>query len=155
MKKLRLLFCLLVVVCIITSSSTTFSAMPKGKFPIRILPTVDNPNQYERELLRHLEKTFNNSPNFKVTKEEEDRIILLFIVDRHIPGVVSTDVLASANPINTYSLVWLAKPKDKHAYYLWHDAGTFSRYEDLSQYILKETNITVTKIKNYYSYLFE
>jgi hypothetical protein len=155
MKKLRLLLCLLIVVCIIASSST-FSAMPKGKFPIRFRASSDTPNQYEKELMKHLEITFSKSSYFRISNDlNEDRIILMFIVDRHIPGIVSTDVLASATPINTFSLVWLAKPADKHAYFIWHSAGTFQTPQDLAQYIHKQAIITATKIRNNYSYLFD
>jgi hypothetical protein len=154
MKKLRLLFCLLVVVCIIASSST-FSAMPQGKFPIRVMSSRDNPNQYERELTRHLEKAFNNSPNFRLASTNENRIILIFLLDRYNPGIVSSDVFASATPINTFSLVWFAKPKDKYAHYLWHTTGSYKTYEALSQFILQQAEIMVQDIKKNYSYIFD
>ena len=154
MKKLRLLFCLLVVVCIITSSSTTFSAMPKGKFPIRIMSSRENPTKNERALISELERAFNNSTNFRVTNINEDRIILMLLLDEHIPSVISTDVLATASPINTFSLVWLAKPADKHAYFIWHNSGRYTSFTELSKYILNGANNIVLQIKNHYSYLF-
>jgi len=155
MKKLRLLFCLLVVVCIVASSSTTFSAIPQGKFPIQIMSSRDNPNQHERLLLNQLEKAFNNSPNFRVTNINENRIILAILLNEYIPSVLSTDVLASASPINTFSIVWSAKHKDKHAFTIWHNSGRYGTYKDLTEYILDEANIIATKIKKHYSHLYD
>jgi len=155
MKKLRLLFCLLVVVCIVASSSTTFSAIPQGKFPIEIFSSRDTPNQHERVLIKRLEQSFNNSPKFRVTNSNEDRIMLTILINEYIPGVVSTDVFASSTPINTFSLVWLVKPKNKHAYFIWHNSGRFQTYDHLNNYILDEANIIASKIRNYYSHLFD
>mgnify|MGYP001378605011 CR=1 FL=1 len=154
MKKLRLLLCLLIVVCIIASSST-FSAMPQGKFPIRIISSRENPNQYERTLINHLEKAFNNSSKFRVTNNNEDRIILTLLINEYFPGVASSDVLATATPIKTFSLVWATKSKNNHANLLWHDAGNFQTYEQLTQYILKQADTMLSWIKNSYSYLFD
>jgi hypothetical protein len=155
MKKLRLLFCLLVVVCIITSSSTTFSAMPQGKFPIQICSSRTNPNNNEIFLIKRLEKAFNNSPDFRVTNTEENRIILGILINEYIPSVISSDVLASAAPIKSFSLVWLARPKNKHTYFIWHNSGRFQTYEDLTEYIVKEAYTTVWNIKNNYPYVFD
>mgnify|MGYP001384024882 CR=1 FL=1 len=154
MKKLRLLFCLLVVVCVIASSST-FSAMPQGKFPIQVISSRSNPNNYEKQLTSYLVKALNNSPNFRNSNGEENRIMLQIIISRYFPGVVSSDAFASSTPINTYSLVWLAKPKNKHAYYIWHDSGTFQTLENLTQYILKEANSIVLTIKEECPYVFQ
>jgi len=154
MKKLRLLFCLLVVVCIIASSST-FSAMPQGKFPIRIISSRENPNQYEREVIKQLERAFNNSPNFRVTTNNEDRIILSILIQNYIPGTVSTDVFATSSPVNIYTLVWLAKPKNNHAFFIWHDLGRYVSYNDIINHVIKSADIIVWQIKNNYSYIFE
>jgi hypothetical protein len=155
MKKLRLLLCLLIVVCIIASSSITFSAMPKGKFPIRIVASRDNPTKYDRELLRHLELTFKNSPNFRVTNIDENRLILMFKLTEYIPSVISNDSLATASPINTFTLVWLAKPKGKHAYFIWYDSGRYFSYDSLVKYILEQAETMVWSINNEYPHLFD
>jgi hypothetical protein len=154
MKKLRLLFCLLVVVCIIASSST-FSAMPQGKFPIQIYSDRPTPNNFEKNLIIHLEKAFNNSSKFRISHVEENRIMLGILANEYIPGVISTDVLASASPVNVYSLVWSAKPKNKHAYVIWHGLGRFESYAKFTQIILEDADVIVWKIKNQCPYVFD
>jgi len=155
MKKLRLLFCLLVVVCIIASSST-FSAMPKGKFPIQIMSSRNEPTPTERQVINQLESAFSNSPKFRVTSSyDEDRIILLVLMQDYIPGVASTDVFATAAPVKIYTLVWLAKPVDNHACFLWHELGRYSTYSDITKQALISANSMVWLIKNKYSYLFK
>jgi hypothetical protein len=154
MKKLRLLFCLLVVVCIIASSST-FSAMPQGKFPIQIMSSRDNPTPTERQVVKQLERAFNNSPNFRVTNIDENRIMLGILMQEYIPGVVSTDVLASASPVKIYTLVWLAKPKGNHAYFVWHQLARYSSYNEITEHVLKSADTIVWRIKNIHNYVFD
>jgi len=155
MKKLRLLLCLLIVVCIIASSSITFSAMPQGKFPIQILSARPTPNNYEKEIITYLNRAFNNSTSYRISNNEENRIMLRILINRYYPGVVSTDVFATSNPINTFTLVWLAKPKNKHAFYIWSDSGKFQSYEELTRYIIEETDTMVWTIKNQCPYVFD
>jgi len=149
-----MLLCLLIVVCIIASSSITFSAMPKGKFPIQIMSDRVTPNHMEYELIKRLEKAFNNSPNFRVTNIDENRIMLGILLQEYKPGIASSDVFATATPICVYSLIWVAKPKNKHANIIWHDLGRFQTYEQLIQYVLEEANTTVSRIKIEFPYIF-
>jgi len=149
-----MLLCLLIVVCIIASSST-FSAMPKGKFPIEILSSRNEPTPTERQVITELEKAFSNSSKFRVTSSNEDRIMLLVLMQDYRPGVASTDVFATASPVRIYTLVWLAKPVDNHACFLWHELGRYGTYNDIIQQALKSADAMVRIIKNEYSYLFE
>jgi len=155
MKKLRMLLCLLIVVCIIASSSITFSAMPKGKFPIQIISTREPLNRYELELVKRLKNSFNNSSNFRITNIDENRIMLGILMQEYIPSVVSSDVLATASSVNVYTLVWMVKPKNKHAYIIWYDMGRYQSYDSLTQYILKQAETMVWSIKNQYPYLLD
>lgn len=152
MKK-SIFFCLALIFSFISSSA--FSAIPQGKFPIEICADRAHPNEIEVGTVQYLQKFFQNSPKFRVTDKDEDRIKLGIIIDKYVPVVASKNFVASATPIFTYSVVWLAKPKDKHAYILWHDAGKFFNNEQFSSYILREANTNVLRIKNLCPYVFD
>lgn len=152
MKKNFLLF--LVVACIAISSSA-FSAIPEGKFPIQILSSRYNPNNFEREMIAYLNHAFINSPKYRISNVDENRLMIRILIDEFIPGVISTDWLASATPIRVYTIVWLAKPKNKHAYYIWHDMGRLANYQEATEYILKSADTMVTTIKNDCPYVFQ
>jgi len=149
-----MLLCLLIVVCIIASSSITFSAMPQGKFPIEIFSSRETPNQLEEEFVNILINNFNNSPKYRVTNINENRIILTFLLNKHVPGIASTDVFATASPIYTFSLIWVAKPQNTHGYIIWHDSGSYRSYNDLAHYILQQADVTVRNIKRQYPNIF-
>lgn len=152
MKKV-LLTCLILLSVLV--SSTAFSAIPEGKFPIQFLSSRKAPNEYERALIRSLESTFNNSSRYRVSNIEENRLAVSILIEEFIPGVISSDWLASATPVRVYTIVWLAKPKNEHAYYLWHDVGRLTNYKEVSQYILDQAGSMVDRIKNRCPYVFE
>ena len=152
MKKIFMLF--LVVTCIVISSSA-FSAIPEGKFPIQILSSRVNPNSFEKEVIPYLENTFNKSPKYRISNVEENRIVISILINKYFPAVASSDWLASAAPIITYSIVWIAKPKNEHGYYIWHDSGDFRDCDELVQHILKEADVKVWRIKNLCPYVFD
>lgn len=152
MKKV-LFICLILLSVVI--SSTAFSAIPEGKFPIQFISDRRTPSNEERELIKNLVGYFNNSPKYRVTSNEENRIMLGILINEYTPSVASSDWLASASPINTYSIVWMAKPMNKHAYVIWHDSGRYQTYQDLILYILKNADSIVWKIKNQCPYVFD
>ena len=152
MKKI-IIFCL-IFMCIVVSSNA-LTAMPQGKFPVQILSSRNIPNNYEREMIQHLERAYNNSSKYRITNIEEDRIMLRILIEEYIPGVISTDWLASATPVRVYTIVWLAKPKNIHSYYIWHDIGRFTNYQQVANYIMDEADTIVWRIKNLCPYVFE
>lgn len=152
MKKV-LMTCLVLLSVLV--SSTAFSAIPDGKFPIQVVSSRDNPNDFERIMTVYLQKALNSSRKYRATDNEENRIMLSFLINEYIPAVSSSDWLASASPIKTYSIVWLAKPKNKHAYIIWHDSGRIQSDDEFIKYILEEANTTIWKIKNQCPYVFD
>ncbi len=78
----KVLFICLVALSI-AFSSNVFSAIPQGKFPIQILSSRQNPNNFELEIIKRTETLFEKSPNFRVTNKDEDRLVLLILIDEY------------------------------------------------------------------------
>ncbi len=148
----KILFICLVALSIVFSSNV-FSAIPQGKFPIQILSSRRNPNNFELEIIKRTETLFEKSPNFRVTNKDEDRLVLLILIDEYFPATFSSDPLAFAERVEVFTLVWLAKPKNKLPYFLWHDLG-WLHYTRTPEYIVNQAEVQIDKIKNRYPNIF-
>ncbi|HPT87797.1 MAG TPA: hypothetical protein PL004_08095 [Bacillota bacterium] len=148
----KILFICLVALSIVFSSNV-FSAVPQGKFPIQIVSSRSNPNEYEKEIIQRTEMLLEKTQKFRITQNEEDRLVLQILISDYIPSVVSTDPFAFARRVEAYTLVWLAKPKNKLPYFLWHDIG-WLHYTITPEYIVSQAEFQVDKIKNRYPYIF-
>lgn len=148
----KVLFICLIALSIIFSSNV-FSAMPQGKFPIQIVSTRTPPNSYEKEIIHQTEILMEKSQKFRITYSEEDRLVLQILISDYIPAVVSTDPLAFAERVEAFTLVWLAKPKNKYAYFLSHDIG-WLHYKGTPEYIVRQASFIVDKLKKQYPNIF-
>lgn len=145
----------ILVICLVTLSiifsSSVFSAIPKGKFPIQVLYENANTSDWNN-FLDYLRKSFQNSDNFRLANKDEDRVQVRLLLSEYVPRV--SDWRASAEKIYTYSIVWTAKPKGKHEYLIWHNSGRFFSLEELCKIIINQTNDIVIMIKNDLPYIF-
>jgi len=148
----KVLFVFLVALSIVFSSNA-FSAMPQGKFPIQIVSSRKNPNNYEKEIIQRTELLIEKSQKFRITHIDENRLLLQILIDDYKPIAISSDPFAFARRIESFTLVWLAKPKNKLPYFLWHDLGWLD-FNETPEYIVEQAEVQVNKIKNRYPFIF-